>query len=261
MFTTCIPQKCSQSPLSPGLPGTSGSWQVGLVLLLFCTGCLGPIDGLYPPQMGESQREIYVYDNHWHTGLMLQTSGLSPRLRQYLRPFEASNWVEIGWGDDGFYRAENETVLLALQALFFSRASVLHVADADPDPVTCYRGYKVDLYQLRLSQEGYCQLEQFIVESFALNVRCAPIDLQPGLYRFSRFYAARGHYGMLHTCNHWTAESLRKTGFPITPAYALTAGNVALQLRANRIRRIERAEPPAPPRPQTYTLLPASSLR
>ena len=45
------------------------------------------------------------------------------------------------------------------------------------------------------------------------------------------FYVARDKYFLLRTCNTWTARALRSAGLPITPLYAVTAGNVMGQAR------------------------------
>ena len=55
--------------------------------------------------------------------------------------------------------------------------------------------------------------------------------LGQGQYANSRFYAARGKYSLLQTCNTWTARALRSAGLPITSLYAVSAGNVMAQTR------------------------------
>ena len=77
--------------------------------------------------------------------------------------------------------------------------------------------------------------------AYARDASGAPIDLGPGLYPGSRFYAATGRYSLFYTCNSWIAEALRAGGCPITPAWALTGGNLAFQAR--------RCGPPVPADP------------
>jgi Protein of unknown function (DUF2459) len=50
------------------------------------------------------------------------------------------------------------------------------------------------------------------------------------LYGDSKFYSARGRYHLLYTCNTWIADALRAAGLPITPVYAMTAGNLMWQV-------------------------------
>jgi uncharacterized protein (TIGR02117 family) len=207
-----------------------------LCLGLACGGCLGPVAGLYPPRKSETLHDVYVCNNGWHTGIILSTSELSPCTMMYLKRFAGYPWIEIGWGDDRFYRTRNETVCLALQAMFFSRGSVLHVVGVWPDPKEFYQNCQVSLQRLRVGEAGYRRMEQRIFDSFQKGDCGQSIELEPGLYGFSRFYAATGHYWLGHTCNNWTAEALRQTGFPITPVYAITADNVTFQLTCGRYR-------------------------
>jgi hypothetical protein len=52
-----------------------------------------------------------------------------------------------------------------------------------------------------------------------------------GLYPTSNFFEAKGFYFFPKTSNKWAAKVLRKSGFPITPFYAMTSGNVIKQAR------------------------------
>ena len=102
------------------------SW-VWLFLPLICAGCLGPVAGLYPPPPGAPVHDIYIVNNGWHTGIVLKTSELSCHGKSDLKRFAKYPWVEVGWGDADFYRAPKATASLALQAMFCSPGSVLHV--------------------------------------------------------------------------------------------------------------------------------------
>ena len=62
------------------------------IFVLFCmlvttTGCLGPVRGIYPPTAGESSADVYIYNNHWHTGFVIPWSQLSPTLQRDLSRF------------------------------------------------------------------------------------------------------------------------------------------------------------------------------
>jgi len=118
-----------------------------------------------------------------------------------------------------------------MQAMFASHGSVLHVVGIEREPVVHYSDYMIDLYRLRISRDGHERLLRYITSTFQLAAAGEPIDLQRGLYGFSRFYRARGPYSILHTCNHWVADGIRSTGFPITPFWSADADNVGWQLR------------------------------
>jgi len=200
-------------------------------VILLSVGCHGPVAELYPPKSAADAVEMFVVNNHWHTGFVLPYAQLPPRLKRLMSSFRDEKWVEIGWGDAAFYPAPSATSGLAVHAMFFSRGSVLHVAGFDAEPLERYRDYCVELYRLRVSEAGYARLMGFLDATFATSDSSDSIELGPGLYGFSRFYRARGKYSCLHTCNNWLADGVRTTGFPISPGYAFTAGNAGWQIK------------------------------
>ncbi|CAN5510819.1 TIGR02117 family protein [soil metagenome] len=202
------------------------------VVLLAAGGCCGPARGLYPPDPAEKSVDIYVVNNHWHTAFVVAWPQLSPTLQRYLSRFaHGAEFVEIGWGDEGYYRAPKGTAPLALRAMFASRGSVLHVAALAKAPAEHYLDYQVDLYRIRISETGNRKLMTFLERTFARTSQGQSIELQPGLYGISYFFRGRGWYGALHTCNNWVADGVRSTGFPIMPLYAGLADNVGWQIR------------------------------
>jgi uncharacterized protein (TIGR02117 family) len=205
--------------------------KICLILVLFAIGCHGPVKELFPPREGERAVDVFVVNNHWHMGFVLSYAQLSPRLQRLMQSFHDKQWVEIGWGDAAFYPAPRATSGLAMQAMFFSRGSVLHVMGFDQQPIHRYHEYQVELYRIRVSEAGDARLMDFLANTFATTDTGDSIELGPGLYGFSRFYRARGRYSLFHTCNNWLADGLRATGFPITPGWAFTAGNVGWQIR------------------------------
>lgn len=197
-------------------------------------GCFGPVKGIYPPAAGEPAFELIVVNNHWHTGLVMSREMLSPTLKRLIARESTAAFVEIGWGDDGFYRSDKVTSGLAIQAVFFSKGSVLHVVPIDDDPTRFYDAYQVDLHRLSISRTGLDRLNAYLEKAFARERASdgseRSIYLQPGGMEGSGFYRARGRYAGWHTCNHWTADAVRSTGFPITPIYSFTADNVGWQI-------------------------------
>ncbi|HLL90527.1 MAG TPA: DUF2459 domain-containing protein [Tepidisphaeraceae bacterium] len=205
-----------------------------LLVLLACAvgpGCVGPVKGLYPVAPGEVPRVLHVFNNHWHTGFAVPTADLPADLRAGLGRLEAYPFVEIGWGDQGFYRARAVTSGMALEAMFCSRGTVLLVVGLDEEPRRHYREFDVELYRIELSGEGYRRVLRAVAGTFARDGAGNVLPLEPGLYGDGRFFAGRGRYGLLATCNNWTARTLRAGGFPITPAWAMLAVNFDDQVR------------------------------
>lgn len=210
-------------------------WRV-FVLVVFAAlsaGCLGPVAGVYPPvdSPGSGNPIIYVTSNDWHTSLTLKTDELPASLRSKLQRFDSFPWLEIGWGEESFYRAPDVTAPLLLKAALASEGSVMHVRGLTVEPLTHYVEYDVSVYRVKLSDEGLRRLAHHIESSIVIDDQGQASDAGAGQDLDSRFVHAHGRYSVLHTCNHWTADTLRAGGLPITPVYCFAADNVEFQLR------------------------------
>lgn len=206
----------------------------GLALLLAVGGllsaaCLGPVRGLYPPETGDVTVTVHVVRHGWHSGLVIRRDQIPSGAWPEHDRFPAARFLEVGWGDRAFYQSPDAGIALALGASFASGGSVLHLTGLDRPPAEYFA--HAEITAVDLSAEGVEALARFVSQAYARDASGAPIDLGPGLYPSSRFYAATGRYSLFYTCNSWIAEALRAGGCPITPAWALTAGNLAFQAR------------------------------
>jgi len=199
------------------------------IALIVTAGCLGPVAALYRSGPGDPSTPVWVVDHGWHTGLVVERAAIPAGLWPEQDDLAPAPYLEVGWGDAAFYRAQNPGVGLALKAAFGSAGSVLHVVALPAPPDRIFDGRQV--VEIRLSRPGSQALVRFVDESFARGERGRTPRLGPGLYGNSAFYPARGRYHLLNTCNTWVADALRSAGAPITPAYAMTAGNVMWQAR------------------------------
>jgi uncharacterized protein (TIGR02117 family) len=200
-----------------------------VVVGLVGAACLGPVRGLYPPQPGEAQITVYVVRHGWHSGLVIRRDQIPSGAWTEHERFAAARFLEVGWGDRAFYQSPDAGITLALEASFASGGSVLHVTGLDRPPAEHFAHAEITMVEL--SAGGAEALARFVSRAYVRDASGAPIDLGPGLYPGSRFYAATGRYSLFHTCNSWIAEALRAGGCPITPAWALTGGNLAFQAR------------------------------
>lgn len=205
---------------------------VCLFVLMF-GGCVSPVKGLYPPRKGERCCTVFAVSHGWHTGVIFDRAQARDYLPALEDDFSAAGYLEIGWGDEGFYQAKEITSGLTLKAIFWPTDSVLHVVAFDSDPQEYFAGS--DLIAISLSQKGFERLIGAINGTFYLDERQQSLRLRKGIYGNSRFYRAKGSYYALRTCNIWTAKVLRESGFPISTLYAVTAGNVMYQLTTYRM--------------------------
>jgi uncharacterized protein (TIGR02117 family) len=200
---------------------------VALIAGLAIAGCLGPVRDLYPPGSGEATVTVHVVRHGWHSGLVIRRDQIPPAAWPEQARFPAARFLEVGWGDRAFYQSPDAGIGLALEASLASEGSVLHVVELARPPAEHF--LHAEIIPVVLSARGADALARFISRAYARDAAGEPIDLGPGLYPGSRFYAATGRYSLIYTCNSWIAEALRAGGCPITPAWALTAGNLTFQ--------------------------------
>lgn len=138
-------------------------------------------------------------------------------------------YLMVGWGDNKYYPSEDRSVWLLLRAALLPTGSVIHAVGFD-GPVVEYF-YQADIVRVRLSRKGMRKMASFIAGRFKKEEDGSLMYAADGLFPRSAFFKARGWYFFPKTSNTWTARALRKSGFPITPVYALTSGNVLQQTR------------------------------
>jgi uncharacterized protein (TIGR02117 family) len=213
----------------PGLGAKRAILVAGPVLVALVSGCAGPVRGLYPPAAGEHVKSVWVVNHGWHTGVAVRRDDIPEGVWPEHLDFPRSEFIEVGWGNEEFYVAPRGTVWLALKAVVKPTPSVLYLVAFDDLMGRSLRSR--DIIELRIAEPGLRRLATFLEEAYARDALGRAIPLGRGQYWKGRFYRARERYFLLKTCNTWTAEALRTTGAPITPLYALTAGNVMAQVR------------------------------
>ena len=183
---------------------------------------------------GQKDYVAYVVSNGWHVGVVVPAGRINALLPDIKKRFEKTtvnsagavqeaHYYEIGWGDRGFYEAKEITTLMAVQAMFNSPGSVMHVV-AVHNPAKAFG--KSQLTKFCLNEAQLASLETFIVNSFKKNTAGNIISRRPGLYGDSQFYEATGTYHFLNSCNTWAAKALRSAGFDISPTFKLFASQV-----------------------------------
>lgn len=198
---------------------------------------------MYPPAPGAGTVETFVVNHGYHTGIVLpRAAAVEIAARHNLTAvaavttrFAAFTALEIGWGDEGFYRAAPTisavTVPMALRALFWpGNPSVLHVVGLNESPAVVFGNS--ELVPVRLSMDGFARMMAMLDASFARTERGqAPGDLGPGLYGPSLFYPAVGAFHLFNVCNHWVARLLDAAGVPTSPVLSLAPAGLLLDLR------------------------------
>src|SRR5262245_303369 len=170
------------------------------------SGCLGPVAGLYPPDSQHASKPVWVINHGWHTGIAIRRIDAPAEFWSDNDDLVRSTYVEFGWGDADYYRAQQPTSMLALKAALGFGASVLHVVGFDRPPDEFFSG--ADIVRLEFSRRGFDSLLEFIHETYARDDTRRAISLEPKGDDTSVFYLARGRYYVFNTCNNWTARAI-----------------------------------------------------
>jgi uncharacterized protein (TIGR02117 family) len=201
-----------------------------LFILFVAAALLSRRDGdasLFPPTGAEERVIVTVTAGTYHAGLVMPVAALIEAARKtghgeiigIATRFSAYPYVEIGWGDEGFYRLVPTIAALtaaeAVRALFRpGNPSVLHVVGLASPPASSLRGLRS--VPMTLSRRGFERLVARLSESVATEDG-RPVELGLGIYGPSLFYRARGEFSILNVCNHWVARLLDAAGVPTTP--------------------------------------------
>jgi uncharacterized protein (TIGR02117 family) len=197
----------------------------------------------YPAAPASRRIEIFVVSHGYHSGIVLPRAAMATVAGERGRSaliaiatrFAAYPWIELGWGEEEFYRsvptAASLTFGLALRALFRpGNPSVMHVVGLAAPPVMSFP--QSDVVRINLSESGFASLLDKIDDSFAGAARAQlPDDLGPGLYGPSLFFRADGSFNIFHVCNHWVADTLDAAGVPTSPVLSVHPAGMLLDLR------------------------------
>lgn len=198
---------------------------------------------LWPPSAGAASTEIFVVSHGYHAGLALPTAQVASvagraghgALMAVAQRFATFPFVEIGWGDQGFYTqvpdAASLTIRHALRAVFLpGNASVLHVVGLSDHPRKAFRSS--DIVAIPLGEAGFARMMRTMDASFARTGEPpAPQVLGQGLYGPSLFYRAVGNFHLFNVCNHWVARQLSAAGLATAPVAATLPAGLLLDLK------------------------------
>ncbi|WP_232629198.1 DUF2459 domain-containing protein [Methylobacterium sp. Leaf118] len=201
---------------------------LAVLLVLVTVWTAKPGDpALYPAREPDAETVLLV-SHGWHSGLVLRRdsltgAGAGAALRTIATRFRDFPEIEVGWGEARFYRATPTLAAfdasLALKALFTlgGRDGVIQVVGLERPARASFPS--ADIVPVRVSRAGLARLIARLDASFRLTDG-QPVDVGPGLYGPSLFYAAEGRFSYANVCNHWSANLLNAAGVPVTPVLA-----------------------------------------
>lgn len=171
-----------------------------------------------------ANHRIWVAVSGWHTEIVLSRAEVAAsRLLPEAADFPRAVYLQFGWGERGYYTAEDKSIALALEAALSPSPSVLHVAGFTEPPERRYPPDK--LLSLLLTDTEFRRLLQAISSSFARGEA-----ISEGLAPNSGFYEARDSFHLFNTCNTWTARMLAAAGLDLSAFGVITAGDLTARL-------------------------------
>lgn len=199
---------------------------LSVILLMLIAGCSAKpaVVPSLEDSAGKADNEIYIVSHGWHTGFVVPADDVQRRLPELKQRFGNTAYIEFGWGDEGFYQAEEVTSGLTLKAIFWPSESVMHAVAVPVAADEYFSGH--EMVKLCLTDGELRSLVDFIEGSFYKDERGEIRRLGDGIYGDSQFYKGVGEYHLMNTCNKWTAKGLRSAGVDIFPAFKLTAGSI-----------------------------------
>ncbi len=143
-------------------------------------------------------------------------------------------YEEWGYAERAWYLEGKTGVTGIVRALFWPTEGVVEVghhdrvwADRTPQP-------PAELFEFRLSEEGYRRLRQYLQLTLLSDEPLASVSQ-------SAFYPARRSYHLFHTCHQYAALALREGGVPTSVFWSFNRTSLAWQLR--RATRMARNSP------------------
>ncbi|MEY4766810.1 MAG: hypothetical protein RI907_3483 [Pseudomonadota bacterium] len=182
------------------------------------------------PAPTQASVPVHVVGNGWHAGILLPAAELNRLVPELRVRFPQAEHYEVGWGDVGFYQAQDITARLVWEALFASQGAVLHVVGLPGRLAPFLQGSEVA--STCVTPDAYRRMAQAMAQAFARGDDGKVVSLRPGIYGDGQFYKAVGSYGLFYTCNRWTATVLAAGGLSLHPRLSLTAGRVLSAVRA-----------------------------
>ncbi len=194
----------------------------------------------------ERRFTIYLIHHGWHAGIAFCQADLRGTDWPSEVFFPAQRYVEVGWGEAGYYPDPNPDAGDALRAALWPTEAVLHVAAFDYAPARIFKG---PVRQLALDSTAFQKLVTYIANYFKRDAQGALQPVAPALYgRAGQFYAAKGRYHLFNNSNRWTARALRTAGLPVWPARVLTIKDLWAQIEPLSTEAEETTACPLPKR-------------
>ena len=145
----------------------SYKFKITLILLITLVACSSS-----PPVVERTEKSedgspvvIYVADHGWHTAIIVPAIDILARFPELRTRFSDSHYLEFGWGDKDFYRAEEPGIGLAAKAVLWPTKAVMHVVAVTGDVNNFFPNSEIHRLCLMQNHGGNYRLMKFGIYS------------------------------------------------------------------------------------------------
>ncbi len=202
---------------------------LSLIIVLTSESC-SSVNELYPVNPIDSEKIIYLVNHGWHAGIVIKRADIPDTLWPESKDFPSAWYLEVGWGDKEYYQTPNPHFGIAIKAILWPTASVLHIVGFNK-AITSYFPLS-EIIEVRLSNDGFERMIRYIAASYYKGPDGISKPIGKGLYGNSQFYLSGETYHLFKTCNVWTAKVFQAAGYPISPAFIITAEELMSQVQS-----------------------------
>ncbi|KAF0152771.1 MAG: putative outer membrane lipoprotein [Ignavibacteria bacterium] len=165
---------------------------------------------------------VYCVKENWHTGLMFEVSEFTIEQLPLLKLYADYQYVDIGWGDEDFYQAEDFNLYYAAKAILIPTPTVIRI-DGYRFPMEEVIKWREFAILFRLPRDSFIKFITFIKNSLKYDdtgnyIISKKVEGQPII-----FFKSKDKYHMFRTCNTWAAQAIKAAGFKINTFCLLTA--------------------------------------
>jgi uncharacterized protein (TIGR02117 family) len=199
------------------------------VLILMIFSCRGNTSENRPvADSDEKAYEVYVIQDFWHTGIVFNVKDVNPEIWPEIERYQRFNFIDTGWGDEKFYQAEGNPVLLGARAMLWPTRSVLQVFAFSTRLRSAY-GMDSRILRIPVTGRQLDALTRYVAETY---IRDDGGNIIPStVYGEARYYfRASGKYHLFRTCNTWVAKGFRQSGFDVGTFMVLNANSLYREL-------------------------------
>lgn len=156
----------------------------------------------------DSLHTVFIIKQAWHTGIVIDINNKTIAYLPVLKHYSEYDFVDIGWGDDVYWRSENPGWLLAADALLAPTKSVLRVS-AFSMPKEYLTAFSEMSLRFELTDNQLKKLSKFIDKSFKKDEDDKLIIIEHNSNFSSAFYRSVYSYHLFNTCNTWVGRAFK----------------------------------------------------